>query len=136
MVAENNIKIGSEIPPLTKTAYQRALDIVDFRDDSSHKDEYARSKGYPGALLSGYILCGYISEFLVNFFGPGWLEGGEVSLSFIKSVHQNNQVTIRGNVVEKTQEKTGARVTIDLWMEKADGTKVVVGKASGVLAGC
>ena len=50
-----NIKIGSEIPSLTKVAYQRALDEVKFRDDSSHKDEYARSRGYDNALLSGYI---------------------------------------------------------------------------------
>ena len=80
-----NIKIGSEIPSLTKVAYQRALDEVKFRDDSSHKDEYARSRGYDNALLSGYILSGYISHFIVDYFGPRWLEDGEISISFIKA---------------------------------------------------
>ena len=134
MVDYKDIKVGNEIPSVTKIAYQRALDEVAFREDSSHKKEYAMSKGYTSALLSGYILCGYLSEFLVNFFGPNWLKGGEVSLSFNKAVHQGDKVTIRGTVVERTDEKNGTRVTVDFWMEKGDGTKVVDGNASGVLS--
>ena len=71
MVALKDVAVGMEVPPIKKVAYQKALDIGNFLPDSSHKDNYAQSKGYPSALLSGYILCGYINEFLVNSFGPG-----------------------------------------------------------------
>ena len=122
------------VPPVIKEAYQRALDIADFKPGSSHLDDYAQSRGYSGALLSGYILCGYINEFMVNLFGEKWFTGGEVSLAFInKGVRQHDKVTIKGTVVQKTDTADGTRVTIDFWMEKEDGIKVVVGQASGII---
>jgi len=133
MVTLDDITIGMEVPPVKKIAYQRALDIGDFREDSSHKDNYAQTKGYPAALLSGYILCGYISEFLVNFFGAGWLKSGQVSLAFVKAVHQNYEITISGTVKEKKAVRGGAKVTIDFWLESAGGTRHVVGEASGTI---
>jgi len=127
-----DIQIGMPVPPVTKEAYQRALDIADFKPGSSHLDGYAQSRGYSGALLSGYILCGYINEFMVNFFGEKWFTGGEVSLAFInKGVRQHDKVVIKGTVVRKTDTADGIRVTIDFWMEKEDGVKLVVGQASG-----
>ena len=133
MVALKDITVGMEVPPVIKVAYQKALDVGNFREDSSHKDNYAQTKGYPSALLSGYILCGYISEFLVNFFGAGWLKGGEVSLAFVKAVHQNYEITIRGTVKEKRAVRGGAKVAIDFWIEGAGGTRHVVGEASGTI---
>jgi acyl dehydratase len=129
----NDIKIGDPVPALTKTAYQRALDTVAFREDSSHKNEYARSKGYKNALLSGYVTCGYINQFMVDFFGPQWLKGGEISLSFVRAVYQGEQITISGTVVGKTTGKDGTRVLIDFHVDKADGTTVITGNASGVM---
>jgi len=134
MVAHyRDIKVGSQLLTLTKIAYQRALDEVAFLEDSSHRDEYTKSKGYAGALLSGYILCGYISHFLVNFFGLEWLQGGEVSLSFVKAVHQGDEVTIGGTVVEMIENNEGIRLNLDIWMEKNEGIKVIVGQANGIL---
>ncbi len=129
-----DVKIGASVPSINKAAYQKALDVADFRPGSSHLDEYARTVGYSGALLSGYILCGYINEFMVNFFGEKWFYGGEISLSFInKGVRQHDKVTVKGTVVRTTEEKDAMRVFIDFWMEKEDGTKVVVGQANSLL---
>ncbi|MDD5190014.1 MAG: MaoC family dehydratase [Dehalococcoidales bacterium] len=126
------IKIGTELPSLARVAYQRALDEVEFKPDSSHRDDYAIKVGYSGALLSGYILCGYINDFMVKFFGEKWFTGGEISLSFInKGVRQKDRITIKGTVKDVFREPQGERVTIDFWMEKDDGTKVVVGQAAG-----
>lgn len=33
-----------------------------------HNDSYTKAAGYPGALVSAYVLAGYMSELLVNFF--------------------------------------------------------------------
>ena len=133
MVALKDVAVGMEVPPVKKVAYQKALDIGNFLPDSSHKDNYAQTKGYPSALLSGYILCGYINEFLVNFFGPGWLKGGDVSLAFVKAVHQNYEIAIRGTVKGRRAVKGGARVEIDFWIEGAGEVKHVIGEASGTI---
>jgi len=134
MVALKDISVGMPVPELKKTAYQKALDIGNFLPDSSHKDNYAQTKGYPSALLSGYILCGYINQFLVSFFGSGWLKGGDVSLAFVKAVHQNYEIAIRGTVKSKRAVKGGARVKIDFWIEGEGGVKHVLGEASATIA--
>ena len=127
-------EVGSEIPAVRKISYQRSLDESVFAADSIHNDGYTRSKGYAGALTSSYVLCGYMSELLVNFFGAGWLKGGRISLTFIDGgVQQGDEITCRGVIVERVEEEDGVRLELDIWMEKGEGVKVAVGKASGVV---
>jgi hypothetical protein len=38
-----------------------------------------------------------------------------------------------GIIVEKIEEKAGIRLNLDIWMEKGQGVKVAIGKASGVV---
>jgi 3-hydroxybutyryl-CoA dehydratase len=126
---------GIEIPSVVKVAYQRALHENTFLSDSSHNEEYARSIGYPGRLVSGYVLCAYLSEMLVNFFGPGWLKGGKFSAMFISpGVQEGNVLTCRGIVADEVGEESRKRASLDIWIERMPRLKVVVGKASGVLS--
>ena len=127
-----DMKFGHEIPSSTRIAYQRALDEFPFLDDSSHKDNYARSKGYPAALLSGYVLCGYLSKYFEDFFGPAWFTGGEIELAFVKAVHQKQPITIRASVAEKIEVKDGTRLALDFRIEQTDGTINVKGRARGI----
>ncbi len=128
-----DLKPGPEIPPATRIAYQRALDEFPFLEDSSHKDDYARTKGYPAALLSGYVLCGYLSKYFEDFFGPDWFTGGEIDLVFVKAVHQKQSITIRASVAKKTQSKVGSRLSLAFRLQQSDGTINVKGKASGII---
>jgi hypothetical protein len=125
--------VGHEIPSLTRIAYQRALDEFPFLDDSSHKDVYARTKGYPAALLSGYVLCGYLSKYFEDFFGPPWFTGGEIELAFIKAVHQKQSITIRAKVIENAEVKDKSRQTLAFSIEQGDGSVNVKGTASGII---
>jgi acyl dehydratase len=133
VISDREAVVGMEIPPVVKVAYQRALHEYKFPSDSIHNSEYARSKGYAGPLVSGYVLCAYMSEMLVGFFGAQWLRGGEISLAFINSgVQEGDRVTCRG-LVGKSEEGEAMRLNLHVWMEKGQGVKVAVGQASGVL---
>jgi hypothetical protein len=134
-VASTDIRLGMEIPPLTKTAYQRALDELSFSGDSIHNDAYTRRQGYGGALMSAYVLCGYMSELMVNFFGHHWMRGSRISLTFINGgVQQGDRITCRGRVTAATEYEDGLRVKAEIWMEKGEPSKkVVVGAASAVI---
>lgn len=128
------MSLAHEIPGTEKTVYQRAFETRKFSHDSIHNDDHTRGHGYPGALISAYVLMGYMSEPMVNFFGASWFTSGKISLKFIgKGVQQTERVRCRGTVksVEHTEENSV--VTLDIWMEKEDGTKAVVGEASCVL---
>jgi hypothetical protein len=136
-VAEH-ARVGDELATCEKVVYQRALAEREFSAESIHNDDYTRRQGYPGALVSAYVLCGYMSEPLVRFFGASWFTSGEISLRFIgKGVQQSDQVRCGGTVREIVPDADDVhrRVVLDVWMEKANGARPVVGTASAVVPG-
>ncbi len=92
-VVPADIRSGMEIPPLTKTAYQRALDELSFSSDSIHNDEYTRGQGYAGALMSAYVLCGYMSELMVKCSRASYLSTRDERL-----IHQSCEIASRRRV--------------------------------------
>jgi hypothetical protein len=127
---------GYQLPGLQKTIFQRALAEREFSPDSIHNDDYTRQRGYPGALVSAYVLAGYMSEPMVRFFGSSWFRSGEISLRFIGTgIQQGDQVTCGARVRDVQAGAAGEspRLTLDVWMEKADGTRPVLGTASAIL---
>ena len=126
---------GYQLPGLEKIVFQRALAERQFSADSIHNDDYTRSRGYPGALISAYVLAGYMSEPMVSFFGSSWFTSGELALRFIgKGVQQGDHVTCGASVTE-VRAGSPPRVVFDVWMEKADGARPVLGTASALLEG-
>jgi hypothetical protein len=126
---------GDQLPGLGKTIFQRVLAEREFSPDSIHNDGYTKRHGYPGALVSAYVLAGYMSELMVNFFGRSWFTSGEISLRFISpGVQQDDRVTCGAAVRESRAGGPGEPplVTLDVWMEKADGTRSVLGTASAL----
>ena len=128
------IRVGDAIPPTHKKVFQRALAERQFAADSIHNDQYTKQHGYPGALVSAYVLAGYVSELMVNVFGESWLSTGKYQLVFTgKGVQQGDLITC-GGVVTSVEELAdeGRRVQLDLWIEK-NGLRPVLGKASAIL---
>jgi hypothetical protein len=124
-----------QIPTIEKRAYQRALDESRFAANSIHNDDYTRQHGYAGALMSAYVLCGYMAELLVKFYGPSWLIGGSLAVNFINGgVQQGNAIRCGGEVVESVAVPTGMRHELAIWMEKEGGKRVIAGTASGTIA--
>ncbi len=117
--------------------FQRALAEREFSVDSIHNDEHTKRLGYPGALVSAYVLAGYLSEPMVDFFGASWFTTGEISLRFIgQGVQQGDHVICGGSVREVSEaEGEGRWVMLDVWMEKEGGVRPVVGTAAAVLPG-
>ena len=134
--AAAGLQPGYQLPGLEKTVFQRALAERDFSEDSIHNNDYTKAHGYPGALISAYVLSGYMSEPMVSFFGGSWFTSGELSLRFIgKGVQQGDRVTCGASVREVQEGRAGEapRVVFDVWMEKADGARPVLGTASAIL---
>ncbi len=131
-------RIGDQLEAREKIIYQRALAEREFSAESIHNDDYTRRQGYPGALVSAYVLCGYLSEPLVRFFGASWFTSGEISLRFIgEGVQQHDLVRCGGTVrdIVSDGDHLDRRVFLDIWMEKANGVRPVVGTASAIVPG-
>ena len=128
------VGVGDEVFATRKVVYQRALARLEFSEDSSHNDDNARQYGYPGALVSAYVLAGLMSEPMVRLFGSSWFTTGSISLTFVgKGTQQGDEVICRGVVKDvERQGDDGHLVVLEVWMEKDGGKKVVIGEASGV----
>jgi acyl dehydratase len=100
-----------------------------------HNDvEEARKLGFPDIVVQGMMPLCFVSEMMTNRFGEGWFAGGRMKVNLVNVVWRGDQLTARGLVREITPEGSRRRSRLDVWCEKEDGTKVVVGSASAVLA--
>ena len=126
--AENFIGIEEEIPILNKTAY---MPIDPQGRNAIHTDDYAKDFGMRGALIGGSTLLSYVLEMLYRYFGQDWLEHGKIKVSFIGGGAINGDtLTAHGLVTAMEPEGDGTRMTLDVWLEKQDQAKILVGQAS------
>ena len=127
---ENSIGPGDEIPILNKTAY---MPIDPQGRNAIHTDDYAKDFGMRGALIGGSTLLSYVLEMLYRYFGQDWFEHGKIKVSFIGGGAINgDKLTAHGLVTAMESEGEGTRMTLDVWLEKQDQAKILVGQASCV----
>ena len=99
-----------------------------------HSDEAAaRSLGLGGTIAQGGQLIGYLNEMMLRALGRGFIEGGEISVTFIKSAKAGDTVVTRGEVKAQSVVDGRTRVECEVWLENQHGEKLTVGTAAGFL---
>lgn len=99
-----------------------------------HNDKDAAiAWGFPDIVVQGMMSTCFLSEMLTNRFGAGWIAGGRMDVNLVNIVWQSDKLTCRGFVREIMPEGERERAYLDVWVEKEDGTKVTVGKASAIV---
>ena len=132
--AAQAIQVGDELPPLSKSILQRQIDCYSgVRPRSIHTDpEWARKKGFAAPLAQGMMSTAYVSEMMVALLGEGFVQGGRMSVKFVKPVLVGDTLTMRGMVKEKRTEGSRVRVVVEFSCENQAGVKTMVGEASGL----
>jgi acyl dehydratase len=95
--------------------------------------EMAQALGFPDVVVQGMMALCFLSGLLTKEFGQGWLRGGKMDVRLVNVVWAEDVVTPRAKVRDEVAIGGGRRAELDVWCEKADGTKVVVGSASALL---
>ena len=86
-------------------------------------------------VVQGMMPICFMSEFMTRRFGEGWFAGGWMSVNLVNVLWgADGGVACHGRVREYTVEGARRRAHCDVWAEKADGTKIIVGTASAVVA--
>lgn len=65
-----------------------------------HRDDYARSLGYPGGLVAGVTLYAYVCDAAVRLFGGDWLQHGYGSVDFRSPIFDSQELTIRSEPLD------------------------------------
>ena len=137
----HDLEIGAEIAPVTYDITQEKINIysryVFYGKDTKNihtDDDTARKAGLPRALAQGRYPVGYLSERLLDFFGPGWIQGGKLEVTLVKGIYPDDTITVKGIITEKISEENAVRLVLDVWLENQAGEQATVGRASGLVA--
>lgn len=130
-----SVKVGDELQAIQKQVSQRQIDAYSgVKPKSIHTDEaWARSRGFRAPLAQAMMSTAYVSELMTRLLGAGYVQGGKLSMSFIKPVLAGDRLTVHGVVKEKRPEGAATRVVVEVWCENQDGEKTAVGTASGLV---
>jgi len=126
---------GCELAPLTRTVHEGMCRLFSGPGDNYHTDRTsARALGFPDIVVQGMLPICFVSELLTRDFRDGWLAGGKMDVRLVNVLWANEAVTAHADVREEVPEADRVRVHMDVWVEKTDGTKVIVGQASALRA--
>jgi len=124
---------GPELAAIEKTITVPMCQAFSGPHRNYHTDrEMAQAMGFPDIVVQGMMSVCFISELLTNGFGAGWYCGGKLNVNLVNVVWPNDRLAVRGKVREELPEGAKTRVHCDVWCEKADGVKTVVGTASAL----
>jgi 3-hydroxybutyryl-CoA dehydratase len=98
-----------------------------------HTDrEMAQALGFPDVVVQGMMSVCFVSEIMTRNFGDGWFHGGSLNVKLVNVVWPNDRLRVCSRVREEVAEGRRTRVHADVWCEKDDGVKTVVGAASAL----
>ena len=98
-----------------------------------HTDaEAARKLGFPDIVVQGMWSVCLIAEMMTQCFGLGFLMGGKFDLRLVNVLWVDEVSGPHGRIIERRPEGKRTRAVVEVWCEKADGTKTIVGSASAL----
>jgi acyl dehydratase len=124
---------GPDLAPVTKTIDVRRCWMFSGPGANYHTDrEQARKLGFPNIVVQGMMTTCFTAQLMLDRFGEGFLTGGKLSLKLTNVVWVDETLSAFGRERERTPEGTRTRVHCDVWVDKADGTRVLLGEASAL----
>jgi acyl dehydratase len=124
---------GEPLPVLAKQVTLEMCRAFSGPSRNYHTDrEMAQALGFPDVVVQGMMSICFLSEMMTLAFGRGWLGGGKLNVNLVNVLWAGEAVSTHGKVRDAVSEGSRRRVTADVWCEKADGTKTVVGTASAL----
>jgi hypothetical protein len=125
---------GAELEPAVHTVDQRRCWMFSGPGANYHTDrEQAKKLGFPNIVVQGMMSTCFVSQVMQRRFGMGWIVGGKMSAKLTNVLWVDETVRAHARVREETPEGSGTRVHCDVWVEKDDGTRTVIGTASAVV---
>lgn len=101
------------------------------RNYHTNREEAIRL-GFPDIVVQGMLSVCLISEMMTRRFGLGWYCGGRMDLRLVNVLWGNDTTGPRGLLVERRPEGARTRAECEVWCDKSDGTKTIVGAASAL----
>jgi acyl dehydratase len=137
-------KVGDEVPPVSKTMTQEAINLFEKSGGKTGPSQFtdeatAREKlGTRGTVASGRMSLTFASEMLRSYFGPEFYNRrGTVDLRFLRPVRPGDTITLSGKVTAIVREPNGGRVTVEVTATNQKGDVTAAGSGACIVpSGC
>lgn len=124
---------GEALRSIEKVVDERRCWMFSGPGKNYHTDrEQAKNLGFPNIVVQGMMSTCFVHQLMQDRFGRGWVIGGKMSLKLTNVLWVDERVTVHGRVREEQIEGTRTRVACDVWAEKVDGTRILIGDASAL----
>jgi len=124
---------GQPLAALQKTITLPMCQAFSGPHRNYHTDrEMAQAMGFPDVVVQGMMSVCFLSELMTRNFGLGWFHGGKLLVNLVNVVWPNDSLRVGGMIREEVREGSRTRLHCDVWCEKADGVKTIVGSASAL----
>lgn len=132
-----DVEVGSEIPTLVKhpTIVQMVKYAGAIGDYSPYNfdREYARSIGFPNALVTGSLILGFLAQMVTDWIGEsGTLK--KLSGQHRGMCHPDADIICKGRVIKKYVEDGQHYVECEIWAHNEKGERSTPGIALVILA--
>ncbi len=94
--------------------------------------EAARKLGFPDIVVQGMWSVCLIAEMMTQRFGLGFMIGGKFDVRLVNVLWVDEVSGPHGRIIERRAEGKHTRAMVEVWCEKADGTKTIVGTGSAL----
>ena len=140
MAMTRSYTVGDQLPPLSKTMTQEAIDRFEqsggktgpsqFTDAATARD----TLGTRGTVASGRMSLTFATELLRRYFGSDvYNRGGMVELRFLRPVRPGDTVTFSGRVTGITKVTDGGRVSVEVTGSNQKGDVTAVGAGACIV---
>ena len=140
MAITRSYRVGDQLPPLSKTMTQEAINLFEKSGGktgpSQFTDEATAQKtlGTSGTVASGRMSLTFASEMLRRYFGADvYNRTGSVDLRFLRPIRPGDTVTMTGKVTAISREPNGGRVTVEVTGTNQKGDATAAGSGSCIV---
>lgn len=129
---DQTIALGTELPSVSK---QYNVDMFKLGDVKTlHNDQQAAElEGLPRPIAVAPQVSALIFRMMRMTFGEGWIVGGKGALTFRRPVWSDDFATAHGVVTGIARDGDRVRIACDVWIERGDGEKAIVGTCSALV---
>ena len=136
-VCFEDVNVGDEIPSFSKPPITE-VQLVKYAGASGDYNpihtvhHYAEKAGLGGVIAHGMLSMGFAGEHVTRWIGEaGTLK--RLKVRFAAMTRPGDVITLKGEVADKKEADGEKLVECELWAEKEDGTKTIVGSATVAL---
>jgi acyl dehydratase len=124
---------GTPVAPLTRRFDQDQMNTFSWagRGFANVHTSLARAResNVDRTIVQAQQQTGAIVTAMTRFFGASWFTSGSLDLRFVHPAYRGDELTVAGAV----SAEAGDRLELEVWIDKADGTRTALGWASARL---